>query len=64
MLQNLHPHYDTKSVAVIQLFGLTVKYKARADHSAPGFVKNPNGDELVMKEEQVLAWTVMPLFEA
>lgn len=63
-LQNMKPHYDTNSVLMIQIFGMTLKYKALADHSAPGIIKNLQGEDLTVGDEQILGWTAMPLFDA
>ncbi|XP_069134826.1 uncharacterized protein [Argopecten irradians] len=63
-VRNLKPHYDTNSVLMIQIFGVTLKYKALADHNGPGLIRNLQGEDLNISEDQIIGWTAMPLFEA
>ncbi|XP_060065450.1 uncharacterized protein LOC132545744 isoform X1 [Ylistrum balloti] len=63
-VRNLKPHYDTNSVLMIQIFGVTIKYKALADHNSAGIVRTLQGEDLVVTDDQILGWTAMPLFEA
>lgn len=60
---NLHPFYDENSCLLIQLYGLDIKYTCRIDHDGPGKLKNSKDQELTLGNEQILGWTVVPLFE-
>ncbi|CAC5371615.1 unnamed protein product [Mytilus coruscus] len=60
---NLHPFYDENSVLLIQLYGLDVKYTSRIEHDGPGKLRTSKDQELSLGNEQIIGWTVVPLFE-
>ncbi|CAG5136649.1 unnamed protein product [Candidula unifasciata] len=61
--KKMNPFYDSNSCLIIQLFGLKVLYRPQADHKSPGMVQKPDGTSLVISKDELIGWTVVPLFE-
>ncbi|ESP04135.1 hypothetical protein LOTGIDRAFT_237550 [Lottia gigantea] len=61
--EGLHPFYDPYSCLIIQIFGLKLKYKAESSHSKPGVVTGMKGEKLNLDMENIIGWSVVPIFE-
>ncbi|XP_062597302.1 uncharacterized protein LOC134258744 isoform X2 [Saccostrea cucullata] len=59
----LHPFYDNYSCLIIQLFGLDLIYRMKPEHDVPGTLHSIKNGDLVLGDEQILAWGVVPMFE-
>ena len=46
----------------MQLFGLSIKYTANSDHKNPGKLTDKKGEELKIGPENIIGWTMVPLF--
>ncbi|KAL5015854.1 hypothetical protein ScPMuIL_005443 [Solemya velum] len=60
--KELHPFYDDYTCLIIQLFGLDLLYRPKPTHDEPGTVHNLHGQDLDLGDDQILGWTVLPLF--
>ena len=61
--QDMHPIYDQHSCLLIQLIGLKMVYKYQKDHKKAGIVEKADGVPLAIANEEIIGWTVLPLFE-
>ncbi|CAL1547704.1 unnamed protein product [Lymnaea stagnalis] len=61
--KELHPCYDNNTCLIIQLIGLNVVYKPKADHKTAGTVHQPDGRPLEINAQELIGWAVVPLFE-
>ncbi|XP_056008915.1 uncharacterized protein LOC125662842 isoform X2 [Ostrea edulis] len=61
--KSMHPFYDNYSCLIIQIFGLDLIYRMKPEHDEPGTVHSIKNGELALGDEQILAWTVVPMFE-
>ncbi|XP_042880993.1 uncharacterized protein LOC122258822 [Penaeus japonicus] len=58
----LHPHYDKRSVLLVQLFGFTPSYRP-GDGTKPGKLTDSKGNSVQLHYDRPMAWGVMQLFE-
>ncbi|XP_035828352.1 uncharacterized protein LOC101850990 [Aplysia californica] len=61
--KELHPFYDLHSCLLIQLIGLRVLYRPRADHKQVGTLHKPDGSPLEITSQELIGWAVVPLFD-
>ena len=48
---------------IVQLFGLGIKYTATTDHKDPGKLTDTRGADLELSTDNIIGWTVLPLFD-
>jgi hypothetical protein len=63
LFQLMHPFYDDNSCLIILVYGLDLIYRMKPEHDEPGTVHSIKNGELALGDEQILAWTVVPVFE-
>ncbi|XP_076453203.1 uncharacterized protein LOC143288510 isoform X2 [Babylonia areolata] len=61
--QSLYPFYDDNSVLVLRLLAFSVAYRPTADNKLPGALIGADGDQMDVTADNVLGWTVLPLFD-
>ena len=59
----MHPHLDAQTFLMVQIFGLGIKYTANPDHKSPGQLTDKAGEQLKLGPENIIGWTVIPLFD-
>ncbi|XP_053648866.2 uncharacterized protein [Cherax quadricarinatus] len=58
----LHPHYDERSILLVQMFGFSPKYRP-GDGTSPGTVTTSDKQPLIFDYNKPLAWTCTQIFD-
>lgn len=58
----IRPYYDPNSCLIIKIHGFPVVYWATEGHTDPGKVTTKKGKQVALTEKEIIAWTVVPIF--